>query len=195
MLHSCQMETIEENRWDFETSNQKQSMNLCWFVKFLSWKSVNGCHFHVLPMPVALLDVYQRNPVWKTGAVDEKEIYWTQDLNASNSILFLCLYTYIRPFKELLPFTYSPTPHIIRTVVPAPEGSGVPCGWAQTLLFRAGTSAAARSSHLCWCMFSFCLRCLQNEPPSIHDQVPASPRHTRVTHFSPNLSFVENVLE
>jgi len=165
-------------------------------VKFLSWKSINGCHFHV-PMPVCyvtLLDVYQRNPLCETGAVDEKEIYWTQDLKTS--ISFFIVYTLTSDLsRRLLPSSYSPTPHIIRTVVPAPEGSGVPCGRTQTLLYRASNSTAASSNHLCRCMSSFCLHRLQNEPSSIHHQVPANPRHTRVAHFSSNLSSVEIVLE
>ncbi|KAJ6957809.1 hypothetical protein NC653_039703 [Populus alba x Populus x berolinensis] len=123
-------------------------------------------------------DVYQRNPVCETGAVDAKEIYWTQDLN--NSISFFIVYTLTSDLsRRLLPSCYSPTPHIIRTVVPAPEGSGVPCGRTQTLLYRASNSTAASSSHLCRCMSSFCLHRLQNEPSSIHHQVPANPRHTR----------------
>lgn len=56
-------------------------------------------------MPVALLDVYQRNPVCETGAVDEKEIYWTQDLNASNSIYLFPLFIHLhQTFQGVVSF-------------------------------------------------------------------------------------------
>jgi hypothetical protein len=165
VLHNVKWRQTKKNTRDLETGYQK-------------W-TLNGFHFHVS----LLLLLRQRNPVrnwsgwWKRNSLE------TSGKHFKFSFTVYTLTSYL--FKELLLSCYSPTPHIIRTVVPAPEGSRVPCGWTQTLVYRSRNSTSATSSHLCSCMWSFCLNCLQNEPSLIHHQVPlANRKHTRVTHFS-----------